>query len=111
MDAECKQPMPERRQAGRATFRLAVRATIYPPPDQKKGTVRICHLLAQDLSDTGISAVYTRPFAIGQRIDFDTPDGRRSAAVCRVTAMSNGSYLAGCKFLDHCPTRTRSDSE
>lgn len=90
----------ERRQASRIPFRLPLRATIYAPPDCKGDTARICHLLGQDLSRDGVSLIYARPFQLGQRIEVEMPDRDRQAVVVRVTAMSDGRYLAGCQFED-----------
>jgi hypothetical protein len=90
----------ERRAASRIPFRLPLRATIYAPPGCKGDTARICHLLAQDLSKVGVSLIYARPFQLGQRIEIEMPDRDRQAVVCRVTSMSDGRYLAGCKFED-----------
>ena len=90
----------ERREDSRIPFRFPVRATIYAAPECKGDVVRVCHLLAQDISGSGISLVYARPFAIGQRIDVEMPDRLRSVIVCRVTSLSDGRYLAGCRFDD-----------
>ena len=88
----------ERRAASRIPFRLPLRATIYAPPGCKGDTARVCHLLAQDLSGVGVSLIYARPFQLGQRIEVEMPDRDRQAVVCRVTRMSDGRYLAGCRF-------------
>jgi hypothetical protein len=85
------------RQAARTPFRVAIRVTIFPPPGSE-GKARVCHLLAQDLSASGVSIIYAIPFRIGQRIDLEMPDGLRSATVCRVTSLSDGLYLSGCQF-------------
>ena len=90
----------ELRQASRIPFRVPVRATIYPPPGQESKTARICHLLTQDLSGTGVSIVYAVPLAVGQRVELEMPDRTRTAEVCRVTSLSDGHYLAGCQFTD-----------
>jgi len=76
---------------------VSVRATIYPAPDGN-GRTRVCHLLTQDLSATGIGIVYARPLSEGQRIDLELPEGTRSVVVRRVTNLSDGHYLAGCEF-------------
>ena len=85
------------RQASRSTFRVAVRAKIYPAADGN-GRTRACHLLTQDLSATGIGIVYARPLSEGQRIELELPDGTRSVIVRRITSLSDGHYLAGCEF-------------
>ena len=93
-------PQAESRQSNRTAFRVSVRATIQPHPDSPSDTARVCHLLTQDLSHSGVSIVHARPFATGQRIELEFPDGCRSVVVCRTTALSDGFYLAGCRFED-----------
>jgi hypothetical protein len=88
----------EQRQSEREPFRVSVRATIYPPPGSETSAARTCHLLTQDLSPSGVSIVYALPFSIGQRIDLEMRDGKRSAVVRRIIGLSDGHYLAGCAF-------------
>ena len=87
----------EQRQADRTIFRVSVRSTIHPAPGGN-GRARVCHLLTQDLSETGIGIVYARPLSEGQFIELELLDGTRTAVVCRVTNLSDGHYLAGCCF-------------
>ena len=86
------------RQDGRSPFRVSVRATIYPPPGDEARAARICHLLTQDVSESGIGIVYARPLRVGQRIALELPDGCRSVVVCGIRILSDGRYLVGCRF-------------
>jgi hypothetical protein len=94
IDSELVEP----RQSSRAMLRVSVRAFVYPTGDCAGESARVCHLLTQDISDSGISIIHAIPFSIGQRIELDLPDGCKSAVVCRTTALSDGHYLAGCRF-------------
>jgi hypothetical protein len=89
---------PDCRRAMRIPFRLAVRATIYPPPGCEADTAKYSHVLTQDLSGEGVSIIYGKALCIGQRIDLEMPDRYRSAVVCRVEKMNDGHYLIGCRF-------------
>ena len=88
---------PDQRQASRTPYRVSRRATLYPAP-MGNGRTRVCDLLTQDLSATGISIVYARPLTEGQRIDLELSDGTRKVIVRRITNLSDGHYLAGCEF-------------
>jgi hypothetical protein len=99
-DAALIEQRAERRETGRVPFRMPLRATIYASPGCKGDTARMCHLLAQDLSGSGVSLIYARPFPIGQRIGLEMPDRARTVEVCRVISLSDGHYLAGCEFVD-----------
>jgi PilZ domain len=67
------------------------------------GRTRVCHLLTQDLSATGVSIVYARPLTEGQRIDLELPHGTRKVIVRRITNLSDGYYLSGCEFESATP--------
>ena len=94
----------ELRHDSRITFRVPVRATIYPPPGRESETARICHLLTQDLSGSGVSIIYALPLFVGQRVELELPDRCRSVVVCRVASLSDGHYLAGCRFTEEIPS-------
>src|SRR5262245_20972985 len=91
---------PDCRKAMRIPFRLAVRATIYPPRGCESDTAKYTHVLMQDLSGEGASIIYGRKLCVGQRIGLEMPDRCRSAVVCRVENMNDGHFLIGCRFDD-----------
>jgi hypothetical protein len=92
----------------RQPFRVPIRATIYPPIGQESDTARYSHVLAQDLSLTGISFIYPRRLLNGQEVEFETPEWRRSAVVCRVDRLKNGLFLMGCRFVESLPSLSSS---
>jgi hypothetical protein len=88
------------RKAMRIPFRMAVRATIYPPPGCEADTAKYTHVLTQDLSREGASVIFGKELVAGQRLDLELPDRCRSAVVCRVENMNDGHYLIACRFDD-----------
>jgi hypothetical protein len=90
----------DRRRAERIPFRIPMRVTISPPPGHEADRTRSAHVLAQDLSGTGLSIIYARQLSIGQRLEVDMPDGSRPVVVCRIESMNDGRYLVGCRFTD-----------
>lgn len=95
----------EARGSVRQPFRVPIRATIYPPFGQESDTARYSHVLAQDLSLTGISIIYARPLLEGQEVELETPEWRRSAVVCHVESLKNGLFLIGCRFVETLPSK------
>jgi len=90
----------DRRRAERIPFRIPMRVTISPPPGHEADRKRFAHVLAQDLSGTGLSIIYARQLSVGQRLEVDLPDCSRSVVVCRIESMNDGRYLVGCRFMD-----------
>src|SRR5262245_60706449 len=88
----------DNRQSVRNPFRISVRATINPPPGRETETVHICHVLAHDISDSGVSILLARRLTEGQQIELALPDRSRTAVVCRVAQVAGGKYLVGCRF-------------
>lgn len=88
----------DNRQFIRQPLRSPARITIYPPEACSGDTARHCHVLTQDVSQGGISIIYAKPLLVGQQIEVELTDGRRSAVVCRVRRMEDGHYLIGCRF-------------
>jgi PilZ domain-containing protein len=90
----------DRRRAERIPFRIPMRVTINPRPGHESDRPRSAHVLAQDLSGTGLSIIYARHLSIGQQLEVDMPDGSRPVVVCRIESMNDGRYLVGCRFMD-----------
>ena len=86
------------RKATRVPYRMAVRATIHPPPGSEADTSKCTHVLSQDLSGDAVSIVYGKPLCVGQRVDLEMPDRHRFCVVCRVESMEDGHFLIVCRF-------------
>ena len=63
-------------------------------------TARFCHVLTQDVSESGISIIYAKPLIVGQRIEVELAGRQRAAVIRRITRMADGHYLIGCRFED-----------
>jgi hypothetical protein len=92
--------LTDNRQFARIPFRLPVRATIIPTYEGSGETAKLCHALANDVSDGGISIICGRLIRLGQRIQLELPGRTRQAIACRVVPVEGGRYLIGCRFED-----------
>jgi len=88
------------RQFGRIPFRIPVRATIFPTYEGSGEDAKVCHVLANDLSDGGISILCGRQVRQGQRLQLELPLRTQLAIACRVVPVEGGRYLVGCQFED-----------
>jgi hypothetical protein len=88
------------RASARRALRLPARVTIYPPSGRATDTARYCHVLTQDISESGISIIYAKPLLVGQQIAVELSSGLKATVVSRVSCMPDGHYLIGCRFND-----------
>ena len=88
----------ERRRSTRIPFRFPVRMTVVQ--SQGRDNPRPAHVLGHDLSETGISLIYTKALEVGQKLELEMP-GKICAAVVRcVESNERGHYLIGCQFIN-----------
>jgi hypothetical protein len=90
--------LTDNRHFARIPFRVPVRATIFPTYDGTGEAAKTCHVLANDISEGGVSIICSRPVRPGQRIELDMPDRKQNAIACRVVPVEGGRYLIGCQF-------------
>jgi hypothetical protein len=92
--------LTDNRGSARIPFRVPVRAIIFPTYEETGEVPKTCHVLANDISESGVSIICSRPVRAGQRIELDMPDRKQKAVACRVVPVEGGRYLIGCQFED-----------